>query len=44
MIHNFLILGAIFLLLHLANLTRLGGPVCVEIEGVGRLENPVHVR
>jgi len=30
--------------LHLANLTRLGGPVCVEIEGVGRLENPVHVR
>ncbi|MFT5115820.1 MAG: 2,4-diketo-3-deoxy-L-fuconate hydrolase [Parasphingorhabdus sp.] len=27
--------------LHLANLTRLGGPVSVEIEGIGRLENPV---
>lgn len=27
--------------LHLANITRLGGPVSVEIEGIGRLENPV---
>lgn len=27
--------------LHLANITRLGGPVEVEIQGIGRLENPV---
>lgn len=27
--------------LHLANITRLGGPVRVEIEGIGCLENPV---
>lgn len=27
--------------LHLANLTRLGGEVIIEIEGIGRLQNPV---
>lgn len=27
--------------LHLANITALGGPVAVEITGLGRLENPV---
>ena len=27
--------------LHLANITRLGGPLKVEIEGIGCLENPV---
>ena len=27
--------------LHLANITALGGPVAVEISGLGRLENPV---
>lgn len=30
--------------LHLANLTALGGPVSVEITGLGRLENPVEVK
>ncbi|MBI1622836.1 fumarylacetoacetate hydrolase family protein [Aquamicrobium zhengzhouense] len=30
--------------LHLANITKLGGPVSVEISGLGRLENPVEKR